>query len=234
MKRARAGSAQLPLDIGPTQGAVLPERLRPMLPVDGVRPFDDPDWFFEPWWPGASTLVYIEDGRIRLQSEHLADPLVAFPELASIAGQFRDDGLIIAGALLVLDDDGRPDEDLLRDRLAGNEERPGDAALVASDLLFASGQSQIELTFDERRTRLARVLVDGERCVISRGLRGEGLTLAEAVGSMGVTEISARLLAAAYRPGARDESWLRIPIAPLPSVAKRPLLAVLERLPLQV
>jgi len=203
-----------------------------MLPVDGNRPFDDPDWFFEPWWPGASTLVYVEDGRVRLQTEHLADPLEAFPELASIPAQFRDDGLIVEGALLVLDDDGRPDTDLLRARLARGAEHRGTAALVASDLLYASGQAQIDLHFDERRSRLARVLEDGDHCVVSRGLRGEGLTLAEAVGPMGVSEISARLLAAIYRPGARDESWLRIPIAPEPPAFRRPLLAVLQRLPL--
>ncbi len=203
-----------------------------MLPVAGDRPFDDPDWFFEPWWAGASTLAYIEDGRVRLQTEHLADPLDAFPELASIGAQFRDDGLIVEGTLLVLDDDGRPDSDLLRGRLAGLAELRGDAALVVSDLLYASGQTQIDLPFDERRTRLARVLVDGEHCVISRGLRGEGTTLAEAVGPMGVTEISARLLGAAYRPGAREESWLRIPILPEPPATRRPLLAVLQRLPL--
>jgi bifunctional non-homologous end joining protein LigD len=203
-----------------------------MLPVDGDRPFDDPDWFFEPWWPGASTLAYIEDGRVRLQTEHLADPLEAFPELAAIPGQFRDDGLIVEGALLVLDDDGRPDSDLLRARLAGGGDQRGTAALVASDLLYASGQPQIDLPFDERRTRLARVLQDGDHCVVSRGLRAEGTTLAEAVGPMGVTEISARLLGAAYRLGARDGSWLRIPIAPEPPATRRPLLAVLQRLPL--
>jgi bifunctional non-homologous end joining protein LigD len=203
-----------------------------MLPVDGPRPFDDPDWFFEPWWAGASALAYIEDGRVRLQIEHLADPLVAFPELASVAGQFRDDGLIVEGALLVLDDDGLPDGDLLRARLSGNSARRGVAALVASDLLYASGQRQTDLPFSERRARLARVLVDGDRCVVSRGIVAEGTTLAEAVGSMGVTEISARLLAAPYRPGVRDESWLRIAIDPAPAATRRPLLAVLQRLPL--
>ena len=157
---------------------------------------------------------------------------MSFPELASIAGQFRDDGLIVEGALLVLDDDGRPDAELLRARLSGQVEHRGVAALVASDLLYASGQSQMDLPFDERRVRLARVLVDGDRCVISRGLRAEGTTLAEAVGPMGVTEISARLRGAAYRPGARDESWLRIPIAPETPVFTRPLLTVLQRLPL--
>ncbi len=225
-------SSQLPLDIGPSRNGVLPARLRPMQPVATDRPFDDPDWFFEPWWPGTSTLAYIEDGRVRLQTEHLADPMIAFPELASIAGQFRDDGLIVEGALLVLDDDGRPDEELLRGRLAGHVELRGVAALVASDLLYASGQSQMELSFEERRSRLARVLVDGDRCVISRGLRGEGTTLAEAVGPMGLTEISARLLAAPYRSGARDESWLRIRIDPQPVAFTDRLLAVLEKLPL--
>src|SRR3954470_5038054 len=203
-----------------------------MLPVDGERPFDDADWFFEPWWAGASTLAYVEDGRVRLQTEHLADPLVAFPELVSFASQFRDDGLIVEGALLVLDDDGRPDEELLRARLAGDVDRRGVAALVASDLLYASGQSQMELSFDERRARLLRVFVDGDHGVVSRGIAGEGTTLAEAVGPMGVSEISARLRDAAYRPGARDESWLRIQIAPEPPVTTRPLLAVLQRLPL--
>lgn len=232
MRRAPADSSQLSLDIDSSKSGVLPERLRPMLPVDGSRPFDDPDWFFEPWWAGASTLAYVEDGRVRIQTEHLADPLEVFPELASIPSQFRDDGMIVEGALLVLDDDGRPDTDLLRARLARTGERRGTAALVASDLLYASGQAQVDLPFDERRTRLARVLEDGDHCVVSRGLRGEGTTLAEAVGPMGVTEISARLLGAAYRLGARDESWLRIPISPAPVVTRRPLLAVLQRLPL--
>jgi bifunctional non-homologous end joining protein LigD len=231
VRRSSADSSQLPLDIGPER-TVLPDRLRPMVPVAGIRPFDDPEWFFEPWWPGAPTLAYVEDGHLRLQSEHLADTLDVFPELASIVGQFRDDGLIVEGALLVLDDDGRPDAELLRARLAGAADRRGEAALVASDLLFASGQSQMDLSFDERRARLARVLVDGDHCVVSRGIAGEGTTLAEAVGPMGVTEISARLRDAAYRPGARDESWLRIPIAPEPPVTTRPLLAVLEKLPL--
>lgn len=202
-----------------------------MLPVTGIRPFDDPEWFFEPWWPGASTLAYVEDGRVRLQTEHLADPLEAFPELASMSAQFHDDGLIVEGALLVLDDDGRPDADLLRARLGGAVNAGGTAALVASDLLYASGQSQMDLAFDERRARLARVLEDGDRCVVSRGIAGEGTTLAEAVGPMGVGEISARLRDGVYRPGARDQSWLRIPIAPGPPVATRPLLAVLQRLP---
>jgi hypothetical protein len=68
--------------------------------------------------------------------------------------------------------------------------------------------------------------------VVSRGLRGEGIMLAEAITSMGLTEISARLLSGRYRPGARDESWLRVPVVETPTVPTRPLLTLLQRLPL--
>ncbi len=203
-----------------------------MLPVAGVAPFDDPAWFFEPWWPGASALAYVEDFHVRLQIEHLADPMAAFPELSSIGADFANDQLVVEGSLLVLDDEGRPDQDLLRHRLAEPGSRDGSAAFVASDLLYDLGQPLLGLPFEERRRRLVGVLSDTDRCVVSRGLRGEGVTLAEAITSMGLTEISARHLSARYRPGVRDEAWLRVPVVEAPTARTRPLLTLLQRLPI--
>src|SRR5688572_32460537 len=152
-----------------------------MTPVALDAPFDDPDWFFEPWWPGASALAYIDGSHVRLQTGHLTDPLASFPELRDIGRQFADDRLVVEGALLVLDDDGRPDSDLLRQRLADRSFRHGSAAFVCSDLLYERGQSILARPFEERRQRLTGLVTDGDRCVMSRGLRGEGTTLAEAV-----------------------------------------------------
>ena len=229
---SRTGAEQLSLEIETSPaGDGLPD-LRPMLPQAADAPFDDPDWFFEPWWPGASALAYLDGGRIRLQIGHLADPLEAFPELASIGRQFRAERLIVEGALLVLDDEGRPDAELLRRRLADVGARDGSPAFVASDLLHLGNRSLLSTPFEERRRQLTGQLTDGERCVVSRGLRGEGLTLAEAISSMGLAEISARLLSGRYRPGQRDESWLRVPVTEAPIVPTRPLLALLQRLPL--
>jgi bifunctional non-homologous end joining protein LigD len=203
-----------------------------MLPVAGDAPFDDPDWFFEPWWPGASALAYVEDFRVRLQIEHLADPLAAFPELAEMGGDFANDQLLVEGALLVLDDEGRPDAELLRRRLGDPGFSDGTPAFVASDLLFDLGQSLLDLPFEERRARLGAVLGDTQRAVVSRGIRGEGLTMADAITSMGLTEISGRLLSGRYRPGARDDSWLRVPVVESPTTETRPLLTLLQKLPL--
>ena len=229
---SRTGAEQLSLEIeNSAAGDGLPD-LRPMLPQAVDAPFDDPDWFFEPWWPGASALAYLDGGRVRLQIGHLADPREAFPELAAISGQFRADRLIVEGSLLVLDDEGRPDAELLRRRLADTGARDGSPAFVASDLLHLGGRPLLSDPFGERRERLTGQLTDGDHCVVSRGLRGEGLTLAEAISAMGFGEISARLLAGRYRPGQRDGSWLRLPVIEAPATHTRPLLAVLQRLPL--
>ncbi len=73
---------------------------------------------------------------------------------------------------------------------------------------------------------MGEALSDTPRAVVSRGFRGEGTTLAEAILSMGLTEISARLLSGRYRPGVRDESWLRVPVVETPAAPTRPLLTL--------
>ena len=229
---AASGAEQLPLQIESPEKRVIPLRLKPMLPAAGEAPFDDPSWFFEPWWPGASALAYVEDFKVRLDIEHLADPLTAFPELAQMGEDFAHDQVIVEGALLVLDDEGRPDQEMLRHRLSEPGSRDGTPAFVVSDLLYDLGEPLLDQPFSERRARLSEALADTPRAVISRGFRGEGTTLAEAILSMGLTEISARLLSGRYRPGTRDESWLRVPVVETPAAPTRPLLTLLQRLPL--
>jgi bifunctional non-homologous end joining protein LigD len=211
----------------------LPGRIVPMVATPGDGPVDDPSYFFEPWWPGTRTFAFVERGRLRLQSEHLADPLASFPELEVIREQVTEDGVILDGTLLVLDDEGRPDAELLRRRLADPSERRGEAAFVASDLLWAAGESLLDRPFGARWDRLGEVLRDGRLCVASRGLRGEGVTLAEAVASMGLTAISARRWDAPYHAGAAGDDWLRLPIVEVPAAETRPLLVLLSRLPLE-
>jgi bifunctional non-homologous end joining protein LigD len=227
----RSGAEQLPLAIEPAQASALP-RLRPRRPLVGVAPFDDDEWLFEPWWPGATALVYVEGGRLRVVVEHLADPSSAFAELEPCARQFASRQLIAEGTLLVLDDEGRPDAELLRERLAYPEVQDGTPALVCADLLQLGERSLLGMPFAERRAMLARELSDGDQCVVSRGLRGEGTTLAEAVAAMGLNEISARRLTARYRPGVVDDAWLKLPVRETPASETRPLLALLQRLPL--
>jgi bifunctional non-homologous end joining protein LigD len=203
-----------------------------MLADNGEAPFDDEAYFFEPWWPGTRAFAFCEGSSLRIQADHLADPLTAFPELQVIRQQLDGDGVVIDGTLLVLDAEGRPDRELLRRRLADPSATEGSGAFVASDLLWERGQSITPVPYAERLARLTQALRDGDRCVVTRGLRGEGTTLAEAVALMGLDAISARRLDARWHPGPAGGDWQRIPTEDTPAPQTGPLLVLINRLPL--
>lgn len=209
----------------------LPGRVATMQPSEGVAPFDDPAFLFEAWWPGIRAQAWVEDGRlIRLRAEGLADALVTFSELTEeLPERLLEDGVLLDGWLLALDDGGWLDTELLRRRLAGDRSA-GRPAYVASDLLWTGGEDWQRRTFATRRRRLEAVLRDGDRCVVSHALRGEGTLLAEALARFGLAAISARRLDARYRAGPAGDAWLRIPVVPA-AVTERPRLALIQRLP---
>ncbi|MGI8872692.1 MAG: hypothetical protein ACR2KI_08890 [Candidatus Limnocylindria bacterium] len=221
---------QLPLTIpGGGSPRRLPSRISPMQPVAVDEPFDDAGYLFEPWWPGIRAIVFAEHGRLRMQVSGLADALAAFPELAAIPAELREDGVVLDGSLVVLDASGRPDPELLRARLSGAR-RGGAPAYVASDLLWSAGRSWTRRSFAARRRELGEVLPGAGRAIVGRGYPSEGHLVADALAALGIDGLSARRLDARYRAGEAGESWLRAPITP--RVRERPALALILRLPL--
>ena len=201
-----------------------------MEPDLGVAPFDDPGYRFEPWWPGTRVLLFGRGGEVRLQVEQLADPLAAFPELRGVGGLLGEDGVIVDGTLMVLDADGRPDADLLRERLAYPEVRNGEAAFVASDLAWIGGRDITRRPFAERLERLQSLLRETDWCMVARGYVGEGLAVADALAAMGLDAMSARHLGSTYRRGPSGGAWLRVPVMSAPAPSRRPTLALIQRL----
>jgi len=193
-------------------------------------PFDDADYFFEPWWPGVRAFALAERGRLRLQADGLADAAATFPEMGELLGQLGEDGVVLDGTLLVLDDDGRPDGGLLRARLGGDA-AAGRPAYVASDLLWAGGEPVTRRTFRVRRRWLEALLAAGDRVTVGHGYTGDGTLVAEALATLGIDGLSARQLSARYRGGPAGAAWLRAPIIP-PEPRARPTLALILRLPL--
>jgi len=233
----RAAEGQLPLsfaaEAGPRYGA-LPARIALPEPSDGHGPFDDEGYFFEPWWPGAHASIRREGNSLVLATEHLADPLSAFPELSALRAHLSADGLIVEGVILALDHEGRPDEGLLRRRLRAGAvtDEPAEGAFVATDLPYLEGESLARMPFVERRRRLAAALEDSDHCVLNRGIVGEGRMLGRAVASLGLPAISARRLDARWKSGPAGETWLRLPVIESPSAQTTPFLVLMERLPL--
>ncbi len=208
----------------------LPHRLSPMQATPIDEPFDDPDYLFEPWWPGVRALAFVEGGTLRLQAEGLSDALAALPELADLPKHVRADGVVLDGTLLVLDDEGLPDASLLRRRLSGAG-RPGRAAFVAADLLYLAGASLARRAYRFRRARLREVLVAGDRVTVGEAYPREGMLVADALRGLGIAAISARQLSSRHRAGAAGAAWLRAPLEGAVAT-ERPRLALIQRLPL--
>lgn len=227
------GQMPLSLSESTSQGPELPSRISLPLAGEGHAPFDDDAYFFEPWWPGAHATLKREGHRLILATEHLADPLLAFPELAQLAERISADGLIIEGTLLALDADGRPDTRLLRRRLSGAAgDEVAEGAFVATDMPYLDTQPLTRMPFVERRRRLAAVLHDSDHCVLSRGIVGEGRMLGRAVAALGLPAISARRLDARWKGGPAGDAWLRLPVVEPRETQTTPFLVLLERLPL--
>jgi bifunctional non-homologous end joining protein LigD len=144
--------------------------------------------------------------------------------------QLGEDGVVLDGTLIVLDDDGRPDADLLRARL-GARGQPGRPAYVAGDLLWSGGQPVVARSFAVRRRWLEAILTPGDRATVGRAYRGDGTLVAEALSALGIDALSARQLAARHRAGAAGDAWLRAPVT-APEPRPRPTLALILRLPL--
>lgn len=225
-------SRQLTLPLGGSTRTDAPPRLGWPVATEGGTPFDDDERFFEPWWPGAQAVLRLEDGRLELRTEHLSDPLVAFPELRGIGAHLRTDRALVEGTLLALDREGRPDPRLLRQHLTGAGRDEAEGAFVAADLPWVGGEDLSRRPYRERRSRLADILEDSPHAVLGRGLVGEGRMLAHAVAAMGLPAISARRLDARWRAGAAGDAWLRLPVDEPPAPETRPFLVLLARLPL--
>jgi bifunctional non-homologous end joining protein LigD len=234
-KDAADATRQLPLEFAATPpGNRLPERVAPMRPTDGDAPFDDPGYYFEPWWPGIRAFVFVEGGRVRLRAEALTDPTAAFPELAALPGLLARDGVVLDATLLVLDATTRPNTTFLNQRLdapTNTTRLLGRAALVAQDLLYLDGRTMADRPFGERRAELAALMTPSAWCLPGRGFVGDGITVATALGEMGFRALSARRLDARVRPGPAGDAWYRVPVTPrqrdLP-----PFLAIFSKLPL--
>ena len=157
---------------------------------------------------------------------------MTFPDLAAELADLTADGLIVEGTLLALDAEGRPDVALLRRRLRGYRQAAAEGAFVASDLVYLEGRSLSRKPYAERRRMLVSAVQDSAHRAVGRGLPGEGVTLGRAAAALGLGDISGRRLDSGWKAGAAGDAWLRLAVTQEPASPTRPLMVLLEKLPL--
>jgi bifunctional non-homologous end joining protein LigD len=184
----------------------------PVLPMKatmgstGAVPTGD-DWAFEVKWDGYRTIVFVDDGRVRLQSTAGHDVTRRWPELAGLAGAVHARSAILDGELVVFDDDGRPRFELVQNSGAG---APRQAVLQLFDVLQVDGTDTIELPYEDRRRLLDQLVEAGANWTVPSHRVGDGEELVEATARQGLEGVIAKRLGSRYRPGTRTKDWLKI------------------------
>ena len=161
-------------------------------------------WCYEPKWDGFRTIVFRDGDDVHLQSRNGRPMNRYFPDVVEQVLALPAPRLVLDGEMVVMVD-GVQEFDLLSQRIhpaASRVERLAKetpAVLVAFDLLAEADENLLELSYLERRERLAAVVADPVELTPSTpdpDAAGEWL----AGSGEGVI---AKQAAATYRPGER-------------------------------
>ena len=161
-------------------------------------------WCYEPKWDGFRTIVFRDGDEVHLQSRNGKPMNRYFPEIVEQALALPAERYVLDGEMVVTVD-GVQEFDLLSQRIhpaASRVERLRNetpAGLVAFDLLAENDETLLELSYAERRERLAALVRDPVELTPSTAdPEAAGQWLA------GTGEgVIAKRADAAYRPGER-------------------------------
>lgn len=204
--------AAVPAFTGPE---MLSARISPMLAYFSP-PFDSPRHLFELKWDGTRCLLFLDNGKIRLQNRRLEDITGRYPELAGLGGDLMARTAILDGELVVLAD-GRPSFPLLQQREQVAEPlkisllaRRLPATYVAFDLIFLDDRPRYLLPLEERRALLEGCLKESPRLVLSRAVPEHGRAFFAQAVAQGFEGVMAKAKDSPYLIGTRSRYWLKI------------------------
>ncbi len=196
----------------------MPTTIHPMLATPVDEPFDGAEWLFEIKWDGYRAVAFIENSKLRLVSRNQNELTERFPELKDLPKFVHAKSAILDGEVVALDEQGRASFSLMQQRTGF---RPGGRRVAtkadvpvlyyAFDLLHLDGFDLRKLPLEERKRKLASVLITGDSVRYSDHYEKQGKALFEMARAKGLEGILAKKRDSIYRER-RTTEWLKIKI----------------------
>ncbi|MGB6802613.1 MAG: non-homologous end-joining DNA ligase, partial [Candidatus Sulfotelmatobacter sp.] len=196
----------------------MPTTIHPMLATPVDEPFDGAEWLFEIKWDGYRAIAVIDDGKLRLVSRNQNELTERFPELKDLPKFVHAKSAILDGEVVALDDQGRASFTLMQQRTGF---RPGGLRGVAKaevpvlyyafDLLYLDGYDLRKVALEDRKKKLASVLITGDAVRYSDHYEQQGKALFEMARAKGLEGILAKKRDSIYVER-RTSEWLKIKI----------------------
>lgn len=189
-----------------------PEQLTPMRAVAGRLPRSQ-GWGYEMRWDGVRAVGFVVGGRLRLADAGGAELTGRFPELRPLGEALAPTECVLDGEI-VLFRDGRLDASGLADRAAltdaARSRRLGQrrpVTYLVNDLLYADGESTLDLPYAERRERLERLGIAGDAWQVPPYFPDDGKAALATSREQGLPGVVAKKLDSPYRPGETSRDW---------------------------
>ena len=196
----------------------MPSEIHPMLATSVDEPFDGPDWLFEIKWDGYRAVAFIENGKVRLVSRNQNDLTARYPELKDLAGSVKAKNAILDGEVVALDEQGRASFSLMQQRTGfrpGGRRAPTNADVpvlyYAFDLLYLDGYDWRRVPLEDRKKKLASILITGDSLRYSDHYEQQGKALFEIARQKALEGVLAKKRDSAYQER-RSSEWLKIKI----------------------
>src|SRR5215468_3000675 len=116
--------------------------IQPMLCDSSDKPFDSPEWLFEPKLDGVRCLAYVDNGQVRLMSRRGVDNTSEHSWLVEPLRGLDCSSAILDGELVALDPQGRPNFQLFQNRMTNH----APLYYYSFDLLWLNGQNTCGMT----------------------------------------------------------------------------------------
>ena len=196
----------------------MPTAIYPMLAESVAKPFDGPEWLFEIKWDGYRAIAFITDGKVRLVSRNQNDLTQRYPELKHMAQLIKAKTAILDGEVVALDAEGKPSFSLMQQRtgfrpggrrVAGNPDLP--LLYYAFDLLYLDGYDWRRMPLEDRKNKLASLVISDDGVRYSDHYPEHGKALFEIAREKGLEGIVAKKRACFYEER-RSRDWLKIKI----------------------
>ena len=186
----------------------MPKAMPPTIEPMKARLEDPPSgsgWQFEIKWDGYRAIAFCGN-RFRLQGRRLNRITADFPELAGLAEEANARGTILDGEIVVLDEGGRPDFQLMQSR----RERGLLTHFMIFDLLWTDGRDLRSLPYTERRAELESLDLRGEHWSAPERIDATLEEALAATAELGLEGIVAKNPEGPYVEGKRSRYWLKV------------------------
>ncbi len=184
----------------------MPKAIKPMLATLAEEPFDHPDWIFEVKWDGYRAVAEIRDDGVSLYSRNGISFNKKFFPIVEALQKFRFDA-VLDGEIVVVDDQGRPDFQILQ-----HYQDSGGGHLLYSvfDLLYFRGHDLTGLPLVRRKELLKKILPSSPKIRFSDHVGKEGVLFYDVAKEKGLEGIVAKHSQSVYEPGRRSRQWVKV------------------------